>query len=116
MWQCRSAIAWPELAGVDFLKPALFRNGHVRFATAADPGSLTSTGGGNRMAAAARNPHAIMFTWQQRRACKRLRDLLTGNGSPSPTPYENRDCPVSRYGRSTTEWAAWSAAGVCVMP
>jgi hypothetical protein len=47
--------------GIDFLKPTLFRNGHVHFATAADPRGLTSTGRGNRMAA--RNPHAIMFTW-----------------------------------------------------
>jgi hypothetical protein len=78
-----AAIAWPELAGIDFLKPTLFRNGHVHFATAADPRGLTATGRGNRMAAAARNPHAIMFTWQQRRAYKRLRDLLTGNGNPS---------------------------------
>ena len=80
-----AAIAWPELIGIDFLKPTLFRNGHIHFATPADPRGLTSTGRGNRMAAAARNPHAIMFTWQQRRAYKRLRDLLTGNGSPSPT-------------------------------
>jgi hypothetical protein len=81
-----AAIAWPELAGIDFLKPTLFRNGHVHFATTADSRGLTATGRGNRMAAAARNPHAIMFTWQQRRAYKRLRDLLTGNGYIPPTP------------------------------
>ena len=80
-----AAIAWPELVGIDFLKPTLFRNGHIHFATTVDPRGLTATGRGNRMAAAARNPHAIMFTWQQRRAYKRLHDLLTDTGSPSPT-------------------------------
>jgi hypothetical protein len=79
-----AAIAWPELAGIDFLKPTLFRNGHIHFATAADPRGLTSTGRGNYMAAAAGNPHAILFTWQQRRAYKRLRDLLTSTRNTPP--------------------------------
>jgi hypothetical protein len=79
-----AAIVWPELVGIDFLKPTLFRNGHIHFAIAAGPRGLTATGRGNRMAAAARNPHAIMFTWQQQRAYKRLRDLLTGNGNTPP--------------------------------
>jgi hypothetical protein len=46
-------------------------NGHVHFVTAGDPRELTPAGRGNRMAAAARNPHAIMFTFQQRRAYRR---------------------------------------------
>jgi hypothetical protein len=78
-----SDIPWRELAGIDFLDPNFFRNGHVHFATAGDPRGLTSTGNGNRMAATARNAHAIMFTWQQSRAYRQLRGLLSGD-SPSP--------------------------------
>jgi len=74
-----ATISWQHLAGVDFLDPSRLINGHVHFAPAGDPRGLTATGGGNRMAAAARNPHAIMFTWQQRAAYERLRDLLTAN-------------------------------------
>lgn len=80
-------IAWGELAGIDFLAPNFFRNGHVHFATFDDPRGLTSTGNGNRMAASARNPHAILFTWQQSRTYRRLRDLLTGNPVP-PVPQQ----------------------------
>jgi hypothetical protein len=72
-----STLAWEELAGVDFLDPNIVRNGYVHFATAADPRGLTATGRGNRMAAAARNPHAVMFAWHQKRAYKRLRALLS---------------------------------------
>jgi hypothetical protein len=79
-----SDIPWHELAGIDFLDPNFFRNGHVHFATAGDPRGLTSTGNGNRMAATARNAHAIMFTWQQSRAYRQLRDLLSGNSPASP--------------------------------
>jgi hypothetical protein len=76
----RSAvIPWQQLASVDFCDPTRLVNGHVHFATAADPRGLTATGRGRRMAAAARNPHAIMFTWQQRAAFQQLRDLLTAN-------------------------------------
>lgn len=71
-------ISWDELVGIDFLKPNFVRNGHVHFATSADPRGLTSTGNGNRMAASARNPHAILFTWQQSRRYRQLRDLFTG--------------------------------------
>jgi hypothetical protein len=78
-----TAVTWTELVGIDFLEPTFFRNGHVHFATAADPRGLTSTGRGNHMAATARNPHAIMFTWQQRRTYRRLRDLLTGSARPT---------------------------------
>ena len=80
-----SDIPWHELAGIDFLDPNFFRNGHVHFATAGDPRGLTSTGNGNRMAATARNAHAIMFTWQQSRAYRQLRGLLSGD-SPIPPP------------------------------
>jgi hypothetical protein len=72
-------ISWSELAGIDFLDPNFFRNGHVHFATASDPRGLTSTGNGNRMAASARNPHAIMFARHQSATYRQLRDLLTGN-------------------------------------
>ena len=79
-------IPWQQLAGVDFLDPTRLINGHVHFATVSDPRGLTATGGGRRMAAAARNPHAIMFTWQQRAAYERLRDLLTANQVPANRP------------------------------
>ena len=52
-------IPWQQLAGVDFLDPTRQINGHVHFATAADPPGLTATGGGRRIAAAAWNPHAM---------------------------------------------------------
>jgi hypothetical protein len=74
-------ISWRELAGIDFLEPNLFRNGHVHFAAFGDPRGLTSTGNGDRMAASARNPHAIMFAWHQSRAYRQLRDL-----SQAPEP------------------------------
>ena len=75
-----AGISWHELAGIDFLEPNFFRNGHVHFATFDDPRGLTSTGNGNRMAASARNPHAILFAWHQSHAYRQLRDLLTGGG------------------------------------
>lgn len=87
-----ASILWHQLAGVDFLDPTRLINGHVHFATANDPRGLAATGNGNRMAAAARNPHAMMFTWQQRATYGRLRDLLTANQvtpskrMPSPAP------------------------------
>jgi hypothetical protein len=72
-----TSVHWyPQLVGVDFLEPTRLVNGHIHFATAADPRGLTATGRGNRMAAAARNPHAIMFTWRQRATYEQLRDLL----------------------------------------
>lgn len=80
-----SDIAWRDVVAVDFNAPNLIRNGHVHFATANDPRGLTATGKGNHMAATARNPHAIMFTFQQYRAYKRIRDILMGN-SPLPSP------------------------------
>jgi hypothetical protein len=67
------------LAGVDFLDPTRLVNGHIHFATAADPRGLTATGRGNHMAGAARNPHAIMFTWRQRTTYEQLRGLLMAN-------------------------------------
>src|SRR5580698_2092862 len=51
-------ISWHELAGIDFLEPNFFRNGHVHFATFGDPRGLTETGNGDHMATSARNPHA----------------------------------------------------------
>ncbi len=87
-----ASILWQQLAGIDFLDPARLTNGHVHFATAVDPRGLTATGGGVRMAATARNPHAIMFTWQQRAAYEQLRGLLMAspvvpsNGVPSSAP------------------------------
>lgn len=79
-----ASIPWQQLAGVDFLDPTRLKNGHVHFATPADPRGLTATGGGDRMAAAARNPHAIMFTWQQRARYEELRALITASAATSP--------------------------------
>jgi hypothetical protein len=80
-------VSWHELAGIDFLDPNFFRNGHVHFATFDDPRGLTSTGNGNLMAASARNPHAVLFAWHQSRAYRQLRDLLTGSGPVPPPPH-----------------------------
>jgi hypothetical protein len=80
-------ISWGELVGIDFLEPNFFHNGHVHFAAFGAPRGLTSTGNGDRMAASARNPHAIMFAWHQSRAYRQLRDLLTGHGAVPPAPY-----------------------------
>jgi hypothetical protein len=74
-----SVIRWEQLVGIDFLRPNLLRNGHVHFATAADPRGLSATGRGNRLAAAARNPHAIMFAWHQMAAYKKLRTILSAD-------------------------------------
>jgi Protein of unknown function (DUF4236) len=75
-----TGVQWPQqLVSVDFLEPTRLVNGHIHFATAADPRGLTATGRGNRMAAAARNPHAIMFTWRQRATYEQLRGLLMAN-------------------------------------
>ena len=87
-----TSIPWQHLVGADFLDPTRLVNGHVHFAIASDPRGLTATGGGDRMAAAARNPHAIMFTWRQRAAYDQLRGLLMANAAvpsaevPSSTP------------------------------
>ena len=81
-------IPWHELVGIDFLEPNFFRNGHVHFATFNEPRGLTSTGNGNHMAASARNPHAILFTWHQSRAYGQLRDFLTGDAAVSPPPHQ----------------------------
>ena len=83
-----AGISWQELAGIDFLEPNFFRYGHVHFATFDDPRGLTSTGNGNRMAASARNPHAILFAWHQSRAYRQLRDLLTGGSAVPPPPHQ----------------------------
>lgn len=78
-------ISWRELVGIDFLEPNFFRNGHVHFATLGDPRGLTETGNGDRMAASARNPHAILFASHHTRAYKQLRALLSGDlAAPSP--------------------------------
>jgi hypothetical protein len=86
-------IPWQQLASVDFLDPTRLINGHVHFATAADPRDLTAAGRGRRMAAAARNPHAIMFTWQQRATYERLRSLLTANQIPANRPSPSAQGP-----------------------
>lgn len=75
-------VSWQELAGVDFLDPTGTMNGHVHFATAADPRGLDATGHGDQRAAAARNPRTILFTWQQRASYGQLRDLLIANMAP----------------------------------
>lgn len=81
-------ISWHKLAGIDFLEPSFFRNGHVHFATFDDPRGLTTTGNGNPMASDLRNPHAITFTWYQSRAYRQLRDFLTGDGAVPPSPHQ----------------------------
>ena len=83
-----ASIPWQQLAGVDFLDPTPLVNGHVHFATATNRRGLTLTGGARRIAAAARNSHAIMFTWQQRAAYEQLRDLLTANQVPADRPAQ----------------------------
>ena len=96
-------IPWLHVVAVDFLEPTRLINGHIHFATVADPRGLTATGRGNRMAAAARNPHAIMFTWQQRRTYEQIRDLFRANpagaspsaGIPSPGGRSRADPPQS---------------------
>jgi hypothetical protein len=82
-----AAISWHELAGIDFLEPNFFRNGHVHFATFGDPRGLTETGNGDHMATSARNPHAILFAWHQSRAYGQLRDLLTRASAAPPPPH-----------------------------
>jgi hypothetical protein len=77
------------LAAVDFLDPNIFRNGHVHFATTNDPRGLSVTGRGNRLAAAAGNPHAVMFTWQQRRTYRKLRALLSAPAPDWPSRSSN---------------------------
>jgi hypothetical protein len=81
-------ISWHELAGIDFLEPNFFRNGHIHFAAFGDPRGLTETGNGDRMAASARNPHAILFALHQSRAYRQLRDLLTGGGAAPLPPHQ----------------------------
>jgi hypothetical protein len=81
-------ISWHELAGIDFLEPNFIRNGHVHFATRDDPRGLTSTGNGNRMAASARNPHAVLFARHQSRAYKQLHDVLTAGDTTPPPPHQ----------------------------
>jgi hypothetical protein len=88
-----ASIPWQQLVGVDFLDPTRLINGHVHFVTATGPRGLTATGGGRRMAAAARNPHAIMFTWQQRATYERLRGLLTANQIPVDHPARSAQGP-----------------------
>lgn len=90
-------VSWHGLAGIDFLDPNFFRNGHVHFATFGDPRGLTSTGNGNLMAASARNPHAILFTWRQSRAYRQLRDLLTGSGAVPPPQQQPPWPPQQHY-------------------
>lgn len=79
-----TSTPWKQVIAVDFLEPTRMINGHIHFVTATDPRGLTATGGGNRMAAAARNPRSIMFTWQQRSRYEQLRNLLVSAALPTP--------------------------------
>jgi Protein of unknown function (DUF4236) len=81
-------ISWHELAGIDFLAPSFFRNGHVHFATFNDPRGLTFERNADPMVSSARNPHVILFDWPRSRAYKQLRDLLTGSAHIPPPPHE----------------------------
>ncbi len=105
-------IPWQQLADVDFLDPTRRINGHVHFATASDPRGLTATGGGRRMAAAARIPHAIMFTWQQRATYERLRGLLTANQVPADRPVPSAQGPGDPARSLSSSWSADSPQGV----
>lgn len=78
-----TSTPWQQVIAVDFLDPTKLTNGHIHFASASDPRGLSSTGGGNRMAAAARNPRSIMFTWQQRHRYQQLRGLLVAEAVPA---------------------------------
>jgi hypothetical protein len=101
-----ATIPWQQLVGVDFVEPTPLINGHVHFATVGDPRGLTATGRGSRMAAAARSPHAIMFTWQQRAAFGQLRNLLMANAAHAPAQAPSsapRSRDVARPGRSVAD-------------
>jgi hypothetical protein len=109
-------IPWQQLVGVDFLDPTRLINGHVHFATASDPRGLTATGGGRQMAAAARNPHAIMFTWQQRATYERLRGLLTANQVPDDRPVPSAQGPGDPARPLSPSRSADSRQGVPTLP
>ena len=84
-----SSLRWEQLAGIDFLDPNIFRNGHIHFATENDPRGLSATGRGNRLAAAAGNPHAVLFAWHQRRTYRSLRALLSAPVPDRPSRTSN---------------------------
>jgi hypothetical protein len=111
-----ASILWRQLAGVDFLDPARLINGHVHFATATDPRGLTAAGGGRRIAAVARNPRAIMFTWQQRATYERLRGLLTANQVPANRPAPPAPDPGSPAAPAGPRRPAGSPQGVNSVP
>ena len=70
------SIPWRSIIAVDYRDPTAARNGYVHFVVVGDPRGLSATGNGNRLATAARQPHALMFTWQQRKRYQRLLSLL----------------------------------------
>jgi hypothetical protein len=109
-------ISWRQLVGVDFLDPTRLINGQVHFATASDPRGLSATGGGRRMAAAARNPHAIMFTWQQRATYERLCSLLTANQVTDDRPAPSAQGPGGPARPLSPSWSADSSQGVPAVP
>jgi hypothetical protein len=81
----RSAvIPWAQVVAADFRDPALARNAYIHFVVPGDPRGLTVTGSGNRLAAAARQPHALMFTWQQRNTYQHLKGMLEASALQSP--------------------------------
>jgi hypothetical protein len=84
-----SSLRWDQLTGIDFLDPNIFRNGHIHFAAANDPRGLSATGRGNRLAAAAGNPHAVMFAWHQRHAYRKLRAVLSAPAPDRPPRRSN---------------------------
>jgi len=101
------SIPWQQAVAIDFMDPGRMMNGHIHFVAVGDPRGLTATGGGNRMSAAARNPRAIMFTWQQREDYGKLQELLTRAASSarlSPPPPGSAREPSPR--RSADEGLA----------
>ena len=84
------SIPWQHIIAVDFRDPNTATNGYVHFVCPGDPRGLTGLGSGNRMAATARQPHALMFAFHQRSRYRQLRDLLVANAVPPNPPMVNR--------------------------
>ena len=75
-----ASLAWKQVIAVDFLDPRWYDDGHVHFVTASDTRGLSTVGIGDPLAVAPRNPHAIVFRWQQRAVYRRLQELLDREG------------------------------------
>ncbi|MEY9847735.1 hypothetical protein ABH940_004830 [Streptacidiphilus sp. BW17] len=74
-------IPWHQVVAADFRDPTITKNGYIHFVVSGDPRGLTSGGNGNRLAATARQPHALMFTWQQRETYRQLKGMLEASAA-----------------------------------